>query len=289
MLKLGNALKQLFGIPLINESFWEDLEDTLIEGDVGPKIALELVATTKKVCQSKGIADGNQAKEIFKLELNKIFSSIKPVYCKDDAELSVVLLLGVNGVGKTTSAAKLAHWYNKKFPDRRIILAAGDTFRAAAIEQLSIHSQRLGLRIIAQQHGADPGAVIFDALQAAKSSGTHLVIADTAGRMHTKQNLIKELSKIEKIISNATQSVVKYLVVDATTGTNALHQAETFHEAINIDSLILTKFDSSAKGGILITIAQELKLIPAFIGTGEHYEDFYGFSVDDFLRKLLDE
>jgi len=289
MLKLGNALKRLFGISLINESFWEDLEDTLIEGDVGPKTASELVTATKKICQSKGIADGNQAKEIFKSELYKIFASTKPVYYNNDAKLSVILLLGVNGVGKTTSAAKLAYWYNKQFPDRSIIFAAGDTFRAAAIEQLSIHSKKLGLRIIAQQHGADPGAVIFDALQAAQSSGNHLVIADTAGRMHTKQNLIKELSKIEKIISNETSSIIKYLVVDATTGANALHQAETFHEAIHIDSLILTKFDSSAKGGILITIAKELNLIPAFIGTGEKYEDLQKFSVEDYIRKLLDE
>lgn len=289
MLKLGIALKKLFGLQLIDESFWETLEDTLLEGDVGPKTAAELVQTTKKICQNKGIADGGQAKEVFRNELLQIFSSVQPVYWNTQAKLSVILLLGVNGVGKTTSAAKLAHWYTALFPDRSILFAAGDTFRAAAIEQLTIHGNRLGLRIIAQQHGSDPGAVIFDALQAAKASGAQLVIADTAGRMHTKQNLIKELEKIEKIIINSTDSSIKYLVIDATTGTNALHQAETFHEAVKIDSIILTKFDSSAKGGILITIAKELKLAPAFIGTGEKYEDFQKFSAQDYIRKLLDE
>ena len=289
MFNFSNALKKLFGIKVLSESFWDDFSDTLIEGDVGPVLAEEIVQTLRKQCSHRGINDSDTVKQLFKERMLEIFSSVQPSFPEISDSLSVILLLGVNGVGKTTTAAKLANYYHTKNPTESIIMAAGDTLRAAAIEQLSIHSNRLGLKIVAQQHGSDAGAVIFDALQSAKAGNAKLVIADTAGRMHTKQNLIKELAKIEKIITTQTAKLYRYLVIDATTGSNALQQARNFSEAITLNGLILTKFDSIAKGGILLTIAKELKLAPAFLCFGEQYGDIAIFSADDYLRKILDE
>jgi len=172
---------------------------------------------------------------------------------------------------------------------KNIILAAGDTFRAAAIDQLKTHGQRLGMKVVAQDHGSDSGAVLFDAIESAQASSSNLVLADTAGRMHTRQNLILELKKLDKIVSAKipAENFRKLLVLDATTGSNALRQAEIFSEAVKIDGIILTKYDSSARGGIISTIGRELGIPTVFIGTGEGYGDLRLFEVDDYLSNFL--
>jgi len=192
--------------------------------------------------------------------------------------LAIILLLGVNGVGKTTTAAKLADRY-RTLEKRRPILAAGDTFRAAAIDQLKIHGERLGVRVVAHQHGGDPAAVIYDAVEAAAAGGGDLIIADTAGRMHTKSALVEELKKIDRVVESKAGDCdyIKYLVLDATTGRNAHAQAEIFKEAVSPDGVILTKYDSSARGGIVFSLAEDFGLPVVFLCTGEKYGDIAPF------------
>jgi fused signal recognition particle receptor len=202
--------------------------------------------------------------------------------------LNLFLVLGVNGVGKTTSIGKIAKYYQKK-GTQGLVLAAGDTFRAAAIDQLVLHAQRLDVRVVKQQPGSDPGAVIYDALDSAGSRGEQLVIADTAGRMHNKANLVKELQKIHKIAEKKMggKPYKKLLVVDATTGQNALQQAQIFHEAVGVDALILSKMDSTGKGGVAVAISQKLGLPFAFLGLGESQDDLMPFQTEDYLQRLL--
>jgi len=205
--------------------------------------------------------------------------------------LNVVLILGVNGVGKTTTCAKLAAWVQKTRPGRPVIMAAGDTFRAAAIEQLKIHGDRLGVRVVAQQHGADPGAVLWDAIDAARTENAQLVIADTAGRMHTRADLLKELEKIDKVVMQKAVEVDyhKLLVLDATTGQNAMRQVEIFHEAVNVDGVVMTKYDSTSKGGMIIAVSRQFGLPTLFLGTGEKYENFVPFDIDRYLDDFVGE
>lgn len=203
--------------------------------------------------------------------------------------MCIVLVLGVNGVGKTTTCAKLADYYKREGLSSGVILAAGDTFRAAAIDQLKIHGERLGIRVVAQKPGSDPGAVLWDALDAARAEGAGLVLADTAGRMHTRADLVKELGKIDKIVAARAEGADyrRLLVIDSTTGQNGLKQAETFAQAVKIDGLVLTKHDSTARGGMSIRIAKELGLPTAFIGTGEGYRDIETFVLDRFLDEFI--
>ncbi|MFO7849172.1 MAG: signal recognition particle-docking protein FtsY, partial [Spirochaetia bacterium] len=206
----------------------------------------------------------------------------------EENKTNVVLILGVNGVGKTTTIAKMANYFrvNRKMES---VLAAADTFRAAAIDQLQEHGRRLNLRVVSQKPGSDPGAVIYDALESVQARGEPIIIADTAGRMHTKKNLVKELQKIDKIITSRVRegNYYKLMVIDATTGQNALHQAEMFHEAIGIDGMILAKYDSASKGGIAVSISQNLGIPFMFMGTGEKYEDIEPFDVDRYLDVLI--
>jgi fused signal recognition particle receptor len=205
----------------------------------------------------------------------------------EKGKVSVYLLLGVNGVGKTTSAAKMAVWFRKKITEP-VIMAAADTFRAAAIEQLKYHGERTGVRVVAHQNGSDPGAVIFDAAESVRAQGGGLVIADTAGRLHNKDNLVRELQKIDRIAESKADPgcYKKILVLDATTGQNGMRQAEVFHEAVGVDAIILTKYDSTARGGIAISVGKEFGLPVAFIGTGETYDDFMPFSSEVYLAEF---
>ena len=206
----------------------------------------------------------------------------------EKGKTNVVLVLGVNGVGKTTTIAKMGHYYRTQY-GMESVFAAADTFRAAAIDQLYEHGQRLGFRVVHQKPGSDPGAVIYDAIESVKARDESIVIADTAGRMHTKANLVKELQKVDKIISSREidGAYLKLMVIDATTGQNGLRQAEMFHDAIGLDGMILAKYDSASKGGIAVSISKNLGLPFMFMGTGEKYENLEPFDVDRYLDLLL--
>jgi fused signal recognition particle receptor len=285
--KLAERIRALFssGAAVSDETF-EDLEDALIEGDVGVMLASEAVDELR---DNRSIR--NASREVIVQELKQslgkgVRSAQLPI---EPGRLHFMLVLGVNGVGKTTAIARIAHRYRDRLGADKIILCAGDTFRAAAIDQLQIHADRLGVRIIRQNHGSDSAAVIYDAIESAKARRADLVLADTAGRMHNKADLVGELAKIDRIIRSRGEGAWyhKLLVIDATTGQNGLRQAEVFHEAIGIDSILISKYDSSGKGGIALSIARQLDIPFSFLGTGETYESLEPFDVDRYLDSLV--
>lgn len=283
----AEGLKKLFCLykgP--DEAFFEALTDALIEGDIGAKTAVEVEDTLRTVCKRE---KPENEELVLKALYDILFPYVKTcTFSPEPSKVSIYLLLGVNGVGKTTSAAKMAHYYKKNY-SAPIILAAGDTFRAAAIEQLKYHGEKLGIRVVAHKHGGDPGAVIFDAAEAAAASGGGLVLADTAGRLHNKENLVRELQKIDRIAKTkaAEGCYKKILVLDSTTGQNGLRQAEVFHNAVGVDAIFLTKYDSTAKGGVGITAGKEFGLPLLFTGTGEKYEDISPFSAEKYVREFI--
>jgi fused signal recognition particle receptor len=274
-------LKNFFSVHKnFDEDFFDDCCDALIEGDVAAKTAWDIIERVKK---SK-CANREEVVAALKKELVSLAQSID--FEIDREKTNIFLVLGVNGVGKTTTIAKLAHAYKDSFP---LVIAAADTYRAAAIDQLKIHGERLGARVIAHQNGADPSALIFDAAESVAAQGGGLVLADTAGRLHTKENLVRELQKIERVAaSKASPGCRKnILVIDATTGQNAARQAEVFHEAVKLDALILTKADSTAKGGSLFSIGKELA-IPVFrVCFGEKYTDISSFDPQGYADEFL--
>lgn len=286
-INLGARLKKLFTAGKLSETFYEKLEDMLIEGDLGVKTAFELVDQIRLEIKKQNIRNESEFMEAFKIYLSD--QIITNYYVPDRDELSVILVLGVNGVGKTTTIAKLASYFKKEFGINSV-LSAGDTFRAAAIDQLVYHGLKLDMRVVHQQHGADPGAVIYDTIDSAVSRGEKMIIADTAGRMHNRENLVKELKKIDKIIKSKIEekNYKKFLVIDATTGQNGLRQAESFHDAVGLDGIVLAKYDSASKGGIVISIFRDLNIPVLFLGTGEGYNDIIRFDRDEFLKTLLD-
>ncbi|MDR1239772.1 MAG: signal recognition particle-docking protein FtsY [Treponema sp.] len=263
----------------VSEALFEELTDLLVEGDFGAAEAYGLTEKLRDLCKKEKSAGSAQVRELLARLLEETLRV--PLLPEPELEakgLAVILLLGVNGVGKTTTAAKLAKQYRDEY-GRKPLLAAADTFRAAAIDQLKIHGQRLGIRVVAHQPGGDPAAVVYDALEAAQAGGGDLVIADTAGRMHTKTSLVEELKKIDRVVENraAAAPCLKWLVLDATTGRNALAQAEIFHEAVSLNGAILTKYDSTARGGVVFSLASELKLPVRYLCEGEQYGDIRAF------------
>lgn len=277
-------LKSLFTGIKIDEHFFEELEDTLIEGDLGARITDELIQALRAAAKEEKVTTVEQLQDL----MISILSPYVKEYEKplEKGKLTVFLILGVNGVGKTTSIAKLSKYYTKK--GEKVLLAAADTFRAAAVNQLNLHAERLGIRIVKQKTGSDPGAVIFDAITSAQAQGEDLILVDTAGRMHNKENLMRELQKIDKVIKGrGIADYEKFLVIDATTGQNGLSQALLFNSAIKLDGLILTKYDSAAKGGALVQIGQQLSLPIAYVGTGEGYDDIHPFDKKEFLEALV--
>lgn len=284
---LGARLKDLFTRSPEGEEFYEELEDLLIEADMGSVVTMDAVDELRRRAKSEKLRDRGAVLGA----LADILAGYLRAYPLelDPERLNVFLVLGVNGVGKTTTIAKLAQYYRAAAGTDGIVLAAGDTFRAAAIDQLSLHGERLGIRTVKQAPGADPGAVIYDALESARSRGDRLVLADTAGRMHSKQNLVNELAKIDKIVRNRAADAVyrRILVIDATTGQNALQQAEIFHDAVGLDAIVLAKYDSTAKGGILVPIARDLGVPCAFLGRGETYDSLEPFDAARYLDELL--
>ncbi|MDR0291011.1 MAG: signal recognition particle-docking protein FtsY [Treponema sp.] len=274
--------------PAISDEFFEELSDLLVEGDIGAKEAFALSDLLRERCKKEKIAEPEQARTCLAGLLAGMLLTPQPFVAQND-RLTIILLLGVNGVGKTTTAAKLANLFQKNHGGRTV-LAAADTFRAAAIDQLKIHGERLGLRVVAHQQGGDPAAVVYDAIEAAGSSG--LVIADTAGRMHTKSALVDELRKIDRVVETKTAPAavparyIKYLVLDATTGRNAYAQAEIFCEAVSPAGAILTKYDSTAKGGVIFSLASGICLPVMYLCTGEQYGDIHPFDPQNFAREF---
>lgn len=283
----GEKLKSLFSRgSSINDDFYDELTDMLVEGDIGAKTAFELVDELQEICAKEKIRE--QDGIIAKLR-DLLLEDVKSVSLSPEpGKQNVWMMLGVNGVGKTTSAAKLASYFKNNGLEN-IVLASADTFRAAAIEQLAMHGERLGVRVVSHQHGSDPSAVVFDAADALRAKGPGLVLADTAGRLHNKENLVRELQKIDRTCSLKADEgcYKKILVIDATTGQNALRQAEVFNEAVKIDAIILTKYDSTAKGGVAVSIGRELGLPVAFVCTGEGYKDIGPFDAVSYINDFL--
>jgi fused signal recognition particle receptor len=281
-------IKSFFGrASAVSEEFFDYLADLLLEGDFGAAEAYQTVELLKERCKKeKNIGPEVlplKLAELLEEELGKAGTEKKPAFLEEGAP-GILLLLGVNGVGKTTSAAKLAALYSSR--GRSPILAAADTFRAAAVEQLKIHGERLGIRVVAHQHGGDPAAVVYDAIEAARAGGGDLIIADTAGRMHTKSALVEELRKIDRVVESRAAGFcyLKYLVLDATTGRNAFAQAEIFSEAVSPNGVILTKYDSTARGGVVFSLASALHLPALYVCTGEKYEDIRVFDPHVYAR-----
>lgn len=280
---LGSALRALFSRGGITEEVLEELEDLLIEGDINARTAMEIVAEVEKYADAKENAV-SRIREMLSEDIITEELSIDP------DKLNLFLMLGVNGVGKTTSLAKLSRYYADQEQVSSIMVAA-DTFRAAAIDQLEEHGRRLKVRVVRQNSGADPGAVVYDGIESAKNNNIPLVLVDTAGRMHTKANLVRELQKIHKVIQGriGDGNYRKLLVIDATTGQNGLRQAEMFHEAVGLDGVVLAKYDSASKGGVVISICRELGIPFVFMGTGEKYGDIEPFNREHFLDILLSD
>jgi fused signal recognition particle receptor len=284
---IGRRLRELFQSREFGEDFFLELEDAMIEADMGVRIASETGAALRLAVKSEGIRKREEILVALKGRL-RAYLKAREIPLVPRA-LNVLLVLGVNGVGKTTTIAKMAHHFRAHRGVSRILLVAGDTFRAAAIEQLQLLGKRLDLPVMAQEPGADPGAVVFDGISSASARGDELVIVDTAGRLHNREALVKELAKIDKIVTSRIDAAAyqKVLVLDATTGQNSLAQAEVFHKAVGIDSIVLSKCDSTAKGGMVIPICRELGIPFSFMGLGEKLDDLEVFDPDQYLDSLF--
>jgi len=281
----AERIKNFFGRKnALSEELFEDLTDLLLEGDFGAAGAYRIAEKLEEACKKEKPAGGDEVRRILARLLEEILRKAKQPPPVAGEGLSIILLLGVNGVGKTTTAAKLASVFKEQ--GKRPILAAGDTFRAAAIDQLKIHGDRLGVRVVAHQYGGDPAAVIYDAIEAARAGAGDVIIADTAGRMHTKSSLVEELKKIDRVVESRAADVryIKYLVLDATTGRNAIAQAEIFNGAVALDGVIVTKFDSSAKGGAVFPLAEDMTLPVVYLCAGETYADIGPFDPHEYAK-----
>jgi fused signal recognition particle receptor len=274
----------------ITEDFWSKLEETLIAADVGAETTMQLVDHLRARADQERATNPKLVEGLLRDELLKILqgAGAAPAPSEDGHQPYVILIVGVNGSGKTTSIAKLARLY--KSQKKKVLLAAGDTFRAAAIDQLKIWGERVGADVIAHQPDADPGAVAFDAWQSARARGADVLIVDTAGRLQSKVNLMKELEKIARVLkkNDPTAPHETLLVLDAVTGQNALAQAREFKKTVPLTGLVLAKLDGTAKGGIVFAIAQELKLPIEYIGTGEGLDDFSEFDAEEFVKDMFE-
>ncbi|MCI6573184.1 MAG: signal recognition particle-docking protein FtsY [Firmicutes bacterium] len=298
--KIANALKKtkeaisrkfdaLLSGGELNDEFYEELEDVLISSDVGAKASIEIVDELRVYARKNKIRTANDVRAALKEILISIFDDVKVE--KYDGSFfkvpAIVSVIGVNGVGKTTSLGKLAH--NLKKEGKEVCLVAADTFRAAAAEQLTMWANRAKVRIIKHAEGADAGAVVYDGIASAKAKKTDVLLVDTAGRLHTKENLMNELAKIDRIIDKEYPEANRYnlIVIDATTGQNAVSQIENFNEFVKLDGIILTKLDGTAKGGIIISIAKTLKLPVFYVGVGEGIDDLEEFNAKEFVENIF--
>ena len=283
---MGN-INSLFTGSKIDDDFYDELEEILILSDIGARTSEDIVTKLRAKAKAEKLSDTEQVRQALKEIIAEMLG--------EDSEIdlsttpSVILVIGVNGVGKTTTIGKLS--YQLKNQGKKVLVAAADTFRAAAIDQLQVWCDRAGVDIIKHKEGADPAAVVFDAMDAAKARDCDVVIIDTAGRLHTKKNLMNELSKISKIVHSKAEncSLEVLIALDATTGQNAVNQAREFNEVANISGIILTKLDSTAKGGIVISIANELGVPVKLATVGEKIEDIQPFIAKDFVNALFEQ
>ncbi|MFN3650472.1 MAG: signal recognition particle-docking protein FtsY [Armatimonadota bacterium] len=287
---LFNKVTQLFtGRTAIDEELFDELEETLILSDVGVDTATRLVQDLRTATRKQRLTTAEEVQEWLKGEIERLLAEGDRELNWAPAPPTLVLVVGVNGTGKTTSVAKMAEHYKRQ--GRRVLLAAADTFRAAAIDQLEIWAQRTGCDLVRGKEGGDPAAVVFDAVQAAKARGADLVLADTAGRLHTKDHLMEELRKVARISERALGRPADevLLVLDATLGQNAVLQAKSFSEAIPLTGIVLTKLDGTARGGVILTVKDELGIPIKFVGTGEKATDFDVFRPREFANALFGE
>lgn len=281
---LSGKLRVLFSKNKLGDEFYEELEEILISSDVSVATAEEVVERVKEKAIEGKLKDEAYVTDLLRGILTEILEEAE---VSDLSYPCVIMLVGVNGVGKTTTIGKLAHYFLEK--GKSVTVAAADTFRAAASEQLAVWADRAKVRIVKHEEGSDPAAVIFDAVSSAKAKGTDVVIVDTAGRLHVKDNLMKELQKMDRVVTREYPEAdfLKILVLDATTGQNAVSQARTFDEAVELDGLVLTKLDGTAKGGFVFSLAAELALPVIFAGVGEKMEDLERFDAKSFVEAIL--
>ena len=281
-------ISDLFRQPIITEETWEELEDLLIQADVGPVTAMKLVEGARKEVEREELKTPVEAETAVRRQMVDVLGKDGHTPLETMPAGTIVLIVGVNGSGKTTSIAKLATYLTRR--NRSVVLAAGDTFRAAAIDQLEIWGERVKVPVIAHQQNADPGAVVFDAVKSAQARGTDFVLADTAGRLHTKFNLMEELQKVRRVAQKASPGapIVSLLVLDATTGQNAILQAKHFLQTVDVDGIILAKLDGTAKGGVAFSVYSELNVPIWYVGTGEKATDFAPFDHLEFVNALFE-
>ncbi|MBI1296307.1 signal recognition particle-docking protein FtsY [bacterium] len=285
---LFGRIGSLFQENEITDELWDELEESLIMADVGVETTTELVAQTRERVEDEGIKSTRDAYTVLKQEMVRLLKAEEPLRIEEQRILTVVLVVGVNGSGKTTTIGKLAHRYKNR--GKKVVLAAGDTFRAAAIEQLQVWGERAGVEVIAQAPGSDPAAVLFDAMRASQESRhADILIADTAGRLQNKVNLMQELEKMRRVagrqVHRAPHEIL--LVLDASTGQNAILQAKGFKETAGVTGIVLTKLDGTSKGGAVLSIKKQLGVPVRFIGTGEKLEDLAEFDPVAFVEGLL--
>ncbi|MGM0445569.1 MAG: signal recognition particle-docking protein FtsY [Bacillota bacterium] len=270
----------------LNDEFFLELEEVLIQADIGVQTTMKMIDDLKLKIEKEDIETTEEFYGVFKEELSQFLQEEKGGLTLNDG-LNIIMVVGVNGSGKTTTIAKIASKFKKDGKD--VMIAACDTFRAAAIDQLEVWTNRLGVRLIAQKEGSDAAAVAYDAIQSARSKGSDVLIVDTAGRLHTQKNLMEELKKVKRVIYNEAEEAHKQilLVLDATNGQNAISQAKLFHKAVNIDGIALTKLDGTAKGGVVIAVKDELGIPIKLIGVGEKEDDLQAFNPDNFVDALF--
>jgi len=283
-----NRISGLFRQPIITEETWDELEDLLIQADVGPATAMRLVEGARKQVEREELKTPVEAETAVRRQMVEVLGEDHHKPLESMPSGTIVLIVGVNGSGKTTSIAKLGDYLSRR--NRSVMLAAADTFRAAAIDQLRVWAERIKAPVIAHQQDADPGAVVFDAVKAAQARGVDFVLVDTAGRLHTKFNLMEELQKIKRVAHKAgpESPMVSLLVLDATTGQNAILQAKAFLQTVQVDGIILAKLDGTAKGGVAFSVYNELKVPIWYVGTGEKAHDFAPFDHLEFVNALFE-
>ncbi len=282
---LSEKLNKLFARDRIGEDFYEDLEDILISSDVSVNTAVEIVDEIRETAIKEKFKDKDYVVELLKKELFETLNFADALEIKSPA---VIMVVGVNGVGKTTTIGKLANKFVKE--KKSVTIAAADTFRAAAADQLSVWADRAKVRIIKHAEGADASAVVFDAIESVKAKNTDVLIIDTAGRLHVKANLMEELKKMDRVVRREYPdcNFYKLIALDATTGQNAKSQVQTFNDAVGLDGIILTKLDGTAKGGFIISLSYELEVPVAYVGTGEKIDDIEDFNAKDFVDSMFE-